>query len=54
MEFIITLIVFLLAFFGLAIGVILYNRRIKGSCGGLGAIFGKDCDNCECGRKEEG
>jgi hypothetical protein len=32
---------------GMAIGVILSNRSLKGSCGGLGAIMGDDCMFCE-------
>jgi hypothetical protein len=54
MEFIIALIVFILAFLGLASGVILYNRRIKGTCGGLGQLLGF-CDSCDCkdAKKEE-
>lgn len=44
----ITISVFLIAFAGMAIGVILSNRRIKGSCGGIGAIMGSSaCDICE-------
>lgn len=47
MEFLIALIVFILAFLGLASGVILYNRRLKGTCGGLGQLLGL-CDSCDC------
>ena len=32
---------------GMAIGVILSNKALKGSCGGLGAIMGTDCDLCK-------
>jgi len=55
MEFFITLTAFAFFFFCLAVGLIFHNRRIKGSCGGLGAIFGKECDHCECrkGKREE-
>ncbi len=43
----ITLIVFLIAFSGMAIGVILSNKVVKGSCGGIGALFGSSaCDTC--------
>lgn len=48
MEFIFSLIIFILAFLGLAAGVILYNRKIRGTCGGLGPLLGKDCDKCDC------
>ncbi len=37
-TFFITLGAFLFAVSGLAVGVILSNREIKGSCGGLGTI----------------
>ncbi len=40
-----------LAIFGMAIGVILSNRKLQGSCGGLGAIMGEDCLFCD--KKEE-
>ena len=44
----ITIGVFTIAFVGMAIGVILSDITLKGSCGGLGAIFGKSpCDICE-------
>lgn len=43
----ITIGVFSIAFIGMAIGVILSDIRIKGSCGGLGAVFGNSpCDIC--------
>lgn len=46
---IISFIVFALVMAGMAIGVILNNREIKGSCGGLNDIDGLDgaCDICE-------
>lgn len=31
----------------LAVGVIFSDRRLKGSCGGLGTVMGDDCDFCE-------
>lgn len=31
----------------LSIGVILSDRRLKGSCGGLNNVMGEDCDYCE-------
>ncbi len=34
-TFLLTALIFAVAFTGMAIGVILSNRRIKGSCGGL-------------------
>jgi len=44
----ITVGVFAIAFMGMAIGVILSNRTIKGSCGGIANIMGKSgCDVCE-------
>ncbi len=46
----ITIVVFALAICGLAIGVIISNRRLKGSCGGLANLTdssGKTlCDAC--------
>lgn len=44
----ITVTVFALAFMGMAVGVIISDRRVKGSCGGLGDMFGKSaCDICD-------
>jgi len=47
--FLITFSVFMLAIMSMAIGVIINNRAIKGSCGGLNDIDGLDgaCDICE-------
>lgn len=45
----ISFIVFALVMLGMAIGIILSNREIKGSCGGLNAIDGLEgaCDICD-------
>jgi len=44
---VIAFVVFLLVVVGMAVGVIVSNRRIAGSCGGLGAIEGLDsCAVC--------
>lgn len=46
-TFLPALIVFLLVMTGMAVGVIFSNRRITGSCGGLGAVPGVDqCGVC--------
>lgn len=42
-----SVIVMSIAFAGMAVGVIFSNKVLKGSCGGLGKIFGKDCQICE-------
>lgn len=41
--------IFAIVMLGMAIGVIVSNREIKGSCGGLNAIDGLEgaCDICE-------
>ena len=46
-TFFLALFVFLVVVAGMAIGVILSNKPIKGSCGGIGAL-GMDtaCDIC--------
>ncbi|WP_339735413.1 (Na+)-NQR maturation NqrM [uncultured Gimesia sp.] len=39
--------IFVLAFAGMAVGVIFSNRCIKGSCGGLANLEGaEDCSQC--------
>lgn len=44
----ITLGVFVVAFAGMAVGVIISDRRIKGSCGGIASMMGGEsaCDLC--------
>ncbi len=46
-TFFITLAVFLIALAGMGVGVLISNRRIKGSCGGL-AGFKDDQGNSIC------
>jgi len=56
---ILTFIIFALVMLGMAIGVIVSNRSIKGSCGGLNDIDGLAgaCDICEvkeqCKRRKQ-
>lgn len=49
-TFLFTFSLFLLVMLGMALGVILMNKRIKGSCGGLNAIG--DADQCLVCKKE--
>ncbi|MFU8877193.1 MAG: (Na+)-NQR maturation NqrM, partial [Wenzhouxiangellaceae bacterium] len=43
----IAIVVFVVLFAAMAIGVILSNKPVKGSCGGLGAAgLSADCDIC--------
>jgi len=57
--FLITFSVFVLVMIAMAIGVIVNNRAIKGSCGGLNDIEGLKgaCDICEgkkaCSRRKK-
>ena len=55
--FFITLGVLLISILGMAVGVILSNKELKGSCGGLGTIMGDDCMFCdakdECDEHQE-
>ena len=44
--FLLTFAVFLLALGGMAVGVIVSDRRIRGSCGGLGALPGLEDGDC--------
>lgn len=45
--FIITFIVLSVCTLGMALGVILSNKPLKGSCGGLGRVMGNKCAFCE-------
>ena len=46
-QVLIALVVFILAFAAMAVGVILGDRRIQGSCGGLASREGdSDCELC--------
>jgi hypothetical protein len=55
-TFILVIIVSLISIIGLGIGYLVAGKELKGSCGGLGAMFGK-CDLCEnkdkCQKKDE-
>lgn len=44
--FLLTFTVFLLALTGMAIGVIVSDRRIRGSCGGLANLPGMEPGDC--------
>ena len=48
---IITFVGMLIAMAGMGIGVIVSNRKLKGSCGGLGNVLGEQCNFC--GKKDE-
>lgn len=61
-TFLITLAVFAVALGGMAIGVMLSGRRIKGSCGGLSSFKDREgnsvCEACtnpstECAQRRE-
>lgn len=45
--FLLTFTIFCLVAFGMSLGIILNNRELKGSCGGLGNIPGASSD-CSC------
>lgn len=49
--FLVSLVVMLAAIAGMAVGVIFSNKKLKGSCGGLGSVMGEDCMICE--KKDE-
>ena len=45
--FILTLIFMGIMILAMSVGVIFSNKRLKGSCGGLGAVMGEDCKFCD-------
>ena len=46
-TFVLTFVIFLIIIVIMSLGVILMNKNIKGSCGGLNAISGSDkCSVC--------
>ena len=46
-TFVLTFVIFLIIIVIMSLGVILMNKNIKGSCGGLNAISGTDkCSVC--------
>ena len=45
--FLLSLIVVGICIAAMAVGVIFSNRKLKGSCGGLGAVMGEDCMFCD-------
>ncbi|MCB1756176.1 MAG: (Na+)-NQR maturation NqrM [Gammaproteobacteria bacterium] len=53
--FLATLVILILAVLGLAAGVLLGNKRLKGSCGGLSAIGIEKTCGCEnpCERRKQ-
>lgn len=55
--FILTLVTLALAMLGMGVGVILSNRALRGSCGGI-AVRGPDgepmtCGDCDCRLPED-
>jgi len=49
--FAVSFIILISSIIAMAIGVILSNKQLKGSCGGLNRVMGEDC--LFCGNKEE-
>ena len=45
--FLVVFVVFGVFILAMAVGVLFGRKPIKGSCGGLGAITGEDCQFCE-------
>ena len=54
--FLLATAVFLVAVLGMAVGVIVGNRRLRGSCGGLSGLSDEHghlrCENCQTPSKE--
>ena len=51
MELVLVTSLFGVCMLGMSVGVLLSNRRLQGSCGGLSAL-GEDADSCgACGKK---
>ncbi len=49
-ELLLTVVILALIIAGMAIGAILQNKPITGSCGGVGAALGEENYNCDiCG-----
>lgn len=46
MEFLFAIAIFLTAFVGLAVGLMLTGRPPQGSCGGLACVGGGACEVC--------
>lgn len=47
MEMLIAFFAFILIFIAMAIGLLIQNKPLKGSCGGVARLMGKeDCDLC--------
>jgi uncharacterized protein len=49
--FYITLVFFITVIALMSVGIIFGRKALKGSCGGLGALMGEDCQFCD--KKEE-
>ena len=45
--FVATFAIMIISITGMALGVILSQKPLKGSCGGLGKIMGEKCQFCE-------
>ena len=46
-TYLLTFIAFLFMVVAMAVGVILSNKKVQGSCGGLGNVMGEDCEFCD-------